>query len=138
MTSQELKSEIERDIENIIPKFNKQRCKDGCNCIEIAEFKNNGDPIKNYPCLGQYDCFTMTAKEFLKEHRIYEDDIIYNSIGEIVGTMTQLMEEYTNIKSQKELVHDQLKSFILKVSRGFDDSEKYSIVEDAKRLFELL
>ena len=36
----------------------------------------------------------MTAIEFLKQHRVYEDETIYNSAGEMVGTVSQLMEEY--------------------------------------------
>ena len=33
-------------------KFNNGLCKETCNCIEIAESKNGGDMVKNYPCLG--------------------------------------------------------------------------------------
>lgn len=32
-------------------KFNNKQCKKGCNCIEIAKQKNNGNEVKNYQCL---------------------------------------------------------------------------------------
>lgn len=34
------------------PKWNGKECKKGCNCIEIAEAENYGDPVKNYECKG--------------------------------------------------------------------------------------
>jgi hypothetical protein len=40
----------------------------------------------------------MKAIEFLKQHRVYEDETIYNSVGEIVGTVSQLMEEYAALR----------------------------------------
>lgn len=40
----------------------------------------------------------MKAIEFLKLHRVYEDETIYNSVGEIVGTVSQLMEEYAALR----------------------------------------
>lgn len=40
----------------------------------------------------------MKAIEFLKQHRVYEDEAIYNSVGEIVGTVSQLMEEYAALR----------------------------------------
>ena len=39
----------------------------------------------------------MNAIEFLKQNRVYEDETIYNSVGEIVGTLSQLMEEYATL-----------------------------------------
>jgi hypothetical protein len=36
----------------------------------------------------------MTAKQFLKEHRIYEDEVIYNTVDEAVGRLSDLMEAY--------------------------------------------
>jgi hypothetical protein len=32
----------------------------------------------------------MSAIKFLKTYRVYEDDVIYNSTGEIIGTISQL------------------------------------------------
>lgn len=40
----------------------------------------------------------MKALEFLKQNRVYEDETIYNSVGEIVGTISQLMEEYAALR----------------------------------------
>jgi bisphosphoglycerate-independent phosphoglycerate mutase (AlkP superfamily) len=40
----------------------------------------------------------MNAIEFLKTHRVYEDDVIYNSVGEMIGTISQLMEEYSALR----------------------------------------
>jgi hypothetical protein len=40
----------------------------------------------------------MKAIDFLKQHRVYEDETIYNSVGEIVGTVSQLMEEYATLR----------------------------------------
>lgn len=40
----------------------------------------------------------MKAIEFLKQNRVYEDETIYNSVGEIVGTVSQLMEEYAALR----------------------------------------
>ena len=43
-----------RDIlEKTIPKFNGRECKNGCNCIEIAEFRNDNQGVKDYPCLKE-------------------------------------------------------------------------------------
>lgn len=44
----------------------------------------------------------ISAKKFLKLHRVYEDDTIYNSVDEMVGTLTQLMEEYASLTPNKE------------------------------------
>lgn len=44
----------------------------------------------------------MTAKQFLKKYRIYEDEAIHNVVGDNVGTLTQLMEDY-RIANQKTL-----------------------------------
>ena len=40
----------------------------------------------------------MKAIEFLKQNRVYEDETIYNSVGEMVGTVSQLMEEYAALR----------------------------------------
>lgn len=42
----------------------------------------------------------MKAIEFLKQNRVYEDETIYNSVGEIVGAVSQLMEEYVALRQQ--------------------------------------
>lgn len=39
-------------MESMTPKYNGMPCKNGCNCIKIAEFENAGESVKNYPCLG--------------------------------------------------------------------------------------
>lgn len=52
MDIDKLKKEIEKHASKKVPKFNRGKCKDGCNCIEIAESKNNDEPVKQYPCLG--------------------------------------------------------------------------------------
>lgn len=31
--------------------YNGKECKKECNCIDVAEFKNNGEEVKNYRCL---------------------------------------------------------------------------------------
>ena len=36
----------------------------------------------------------MKAEDYLKEHRIYDDETIYNNVGDIVGTLSQLMNDY--------------------------------------------
>ena len=36
----------------------------------------------------------MKAEDYLKEHRIYDDETIYNSAGDIIGTLSQLMNDY--------------------------------------------
>lgn len=35
--------------------FNDGECKKSCNCIEIAEEKNGGNPVKQYQCLRNKD-----------------------------------------------------------------------------------
>lgn len=37
----------------------------------------------------------MKALDYLNQHRIYEDGVVYNSADEIVGTISQIMEGYT-------------------------------------------
>ena len=54
----------------------------------------------------------MKAIEFLKQHRVYEDETIYNSVGEIVGTVSQLMEEYAALRQPPVVGRsEQLKAF---------------------------
>ena len=33
-------------------KFNGKQCKNGCNCVDVAIFKNGGNEVKNYECLS--------------------------------------------------------------------------------------
>lgn len=44
--------QLKKELEDSKPKFNNGKCKETCNCIEIAEYENGGNPVKNYPCLG--------------------------------------------------------------------------------------
>lgn len=43
---------IEQSIEESTPRSNGKPCKNGCNCLEIAEY-NNGQGVMNYECLGK-------------------------------------------------------------------------------------
>lgn len=52
MDLDKFEKEIAKQISDKIPKFNCGECKEECNCIEIAEAKNNGESVKSYPCLG--------------------------------------------------------------------------------------
>ena len=55
MEFEEIKRIIEGETNTKPPteiNFNNGICKETCNCIEIAELKNGGDMVKNYPCLG--------------------------------------------------------------------------------------
>lgn len=36
----------------------------------------------------------MTAKDFLRGYRVYEDEIIYNTVDEAVGRLSDWMEAY--------------------------------------------
>ena len=40
----------------------------------------------------------MNAKDFLREHRIYEDEVVYNTVNEAVGRLSDLMEAYVKEK----------------------------------------
>lgn len=58
----------------VIVKFNNGGCKNGCNCVEVAEAKNQGEPVKNYRCLGDTrHCETL--EERLRRHT-KEDPIV--------------------------------------------------------------
>jgi len=46
----------------------------------------------------------MTAKDFLREHRIYEDEVIYNTVDEAVGRLSDLMEAYAKEKPLSPVV----------------------------------
>jgi len=41
----------------------------------------------------------MNAIQFLKQYRVYNDDTLYNSLGEIVGTTSQIMNEFAQIRA---------------------------------------
>lgn len=47
-----INAEIEKHLISI-PDFNNKKCKVDCNCIDIAECKNGGNPVKSYECLKQ-------------------------------------------------------------------------------------
>lgn len=55
--------DVMNDIESKIPKWNGKKCSEGCNCVEIAEANNNGDQVKNYPCLKHYPCKIPTSEK---------------------------------------------------------------------------
>lgn len=62
-----------------IPAWNKRGCKDGCNCIEVAEAKNNGNPVKDYACLLPADfkeSFSKMAANARAQLSISTNDII--------------------------------------------------------------
>ncbi len=56
--SETMKKAIDRNT----VKFNKGVCKETCNCVEVAEHKNGGNMVKNYPCLD----FSEEKKDLLK------------------------------------------------------------------------
>lgn len=39
------------------PEFNNGQCKKDCNCIDIAEWENGNNPVKQYECLKAADIF---------------------------------------------------------------------------------
>ena len=43
----------------------------------------------------------MKAEDYLKEHRIYDDETIYNSAGDMVATLSQLMNDYHESEVKK-------------------------------------
>ena len=43
----------------------------------------------------------MKAEDYLKEHRIYDDETIYNSAGDMVATLSQLMNDYHDSEVKK-------------------------------------
>jgi len=49
----------------------------------------------------------MSAKQFLREHRIYEDEVIYNTVDESVGRLSDLMDAYA-----KERIGEILKMYV--------------------------
>jgi len=55
MDIEEFKKQYEEN--NPAPKWNKKECGEGCNCIDIAEFNNGGEPVKNYPCKSPHTPF---------------------------------------------------------------------------------
>ena len=59
MDFDKLKEEIENDKSTKIPKWNGKKCRDGCNCVEIAEAKNNGEHVKNVACQYPYYEYLM-------------------------------------------------------------------------------
>ena len=62
MNIEDIKKELESQFQSHEPKFNNKPCKNGCNCIEIAEYRNGGEPVKNYECLG--DKVKLTDNNF--------------------------------------------------------------------------
>lgn len=57
MDLDKLKEEIEKHVNDKIPKWNGKECGEGCNCIKIAEAKNDGEHVKEYPCQSPHTAF---------------------------------------------------------------------------------
>ncbi len=55
-TTEEIMRKAMEELEQLAPKFNGGKCKESCNCIEIAEWEagDGTEPsqVKSYPCLG--------------------------------------------------------------------------------------
>lgn len=54
------KEEIEKlknELSLNIPKWNGKECGEGCNCVDIAEAKNHGEPVKECPCQSPHTPF---------------------------------------------------------------------------------
>lgn len=52
-------------------KLNTSCTKPNCNCIEIAEQKNGGNPVKSYECLSPYP-IDLAKREFKKQSEVTE------------------------------------------------------------------
>ena len=63
------------------PKFNNGICKETCNCIEIAEYENGGNEVKNYECLAD------------KESRIDRSDSSVNVEAEVDVKIAKVIRE---------------------------------------------
>jgi hypothetical protein len=83
------------------PVFNNGECKVNCNCIQIAEYENGGNPVKSYPCLkGVEKTPQQNAEEYMKSIGIEVDKIkgllipitIKENESEI--SLIELMENY--------------------------------------------
>lgn len=73
----------------------------------------------------------MTAEEYLKQYRI-EDDTIYNSVDEIVGTLSQIMNDYHENEKENNVVYEL--NEMCGQSLSPDNLEKWEEVLDALRL----
>jgi hypothetical protein len=73
----------------------------------------------------------MKAIEFLKTHRIYEDDVIYNSVGEMSGTITQLMEEYALLSQPCSVgtVIPRISHFVSKIGKKYHANDEAVSIE---------
>ncbi len=63
----DVKSIMERYYSSFVddenkPRFNHGECGKTCNCIEIAESKNGGEPVKGYACLAA-ECLDNALKK---------------------------------------------------------------------------
>jgi len=58
---EEIKMPINILIEAGIIEYRPEKCdKSSCKCIEIAEIKNGGNPVKSYECLAKVDDLNKT------------------------------------------------------------------------------
>lgn len=60
-----------------------------------------------------------TAEEFLKFHRITANEVIYNSVDEMCGTITDFMIEFARLHVQAALEAASYNACMMTEGRGF-------------------
>lgn len=78
----------------------------------------------------------MEAIEFLKQHRVYEDETIYNSVGEMVGSLSQLMEEFAALRQPPVMGSFSL-SELWKMAQKYNCDDFVKMLKEVNRLNDL-
>ena len=141
MNPYKLKKEIEQHLESKIPKWNGKQCGEGCNCIAIAEAKNNGEGVKNYPCQGGRGLSEMLDElKDLDENNefVYDKDSENEkSSGELIQAYLEhsnaidKLEDFKNLTYEVEHLRSQLKqrgeiiNNTLMLFQKFDEQRAY-------------
>ncbi len=70
-TAEEIIKKAIDELGQSVPKFNGGKCKDSCNCLEIAEWEagDGMEPgqVKSYPCLGGVDDKIKAMESYVSE-----------------------------------------------------------------------
>ena len=87
--------------------------KPNCDCIEIAEQKNGGDPVKNYPCLAKQSHIENALTPSQPSLEVDMDKLYEGAFDAIFDFETILPKYY----SVKEMKHDIIEA----IKQGIED-----------------
>lgn len=79
------------------PKFNNGECRVNCNCIEIAEWENGGNEVKNYECLK--DKTDEAQAKSVVETEVMPNEVLAGGLSE------QTIKDVKSLRDQAKSYH---------------------------------